>query len=168
MSIECLVKVVLVKCMPHVIFQPVSSLLLLSFQNLKSSVNIDRSVAIKVVSLATTSNAEAESVARSVLTEIQMAKRLAKTSGHIVHMYDFDFDRGKGLTYIVMELGQQDLEKALSKRPPLSSAERKAIWRQLVSIAITLHNRQIVNVFYRKFLGSYFLVIYRCILISNL
>jgi serine/threonine protein kinase len=77
-----------------------------------------------------------------------MAKRLAKTSRHIVHMYDFDFHQN-GLTFIVMKLGQQDLEKYLKDKTSLSSGEKHAIWRQLVSIAINLHNRQIVSVFPR-------------------
>jgi len=85
------------------------------------------------------------------LNEVEMAKRLAKTSRHIVHMYDFDFYQN-GLTFIIMELGQQDLEKYLSTKPPLSSAERQAIWRQLINIAITLHNRLIVSVFPRYFI----------------
>ncbi len=119
---------------------------------MKFSVHIDRSVAIKIVSLAARDNAEAEGIAQSVLSEIEMAKRLAKTSRHIIYMYDFDFDRVRGLTFIVMELGQEDLEKALSNRPPLSSAERKAIWRQLVNIAISLHNRQIVSICCRHFI----------------
>ena len=100
------------------------------------------------MSLATRDRATTELIIESVLTEIEMSKRLAKTSRHIINMYDFDFDRQNGITFIVMELGQQDLEKHLAARPPLSSAERKAIWRQLVDIAMTLHDRQIVNCFY--------------------
>jgi serine/threonine protein kinase len=103
------------------------------------------------VSLATLRREVAEELRHAFLNEIRMAKRLAATSKHIVHMYDFDFDHN-GWTYIVMELGQQDLEKALSNRPPLSSAERKAMWRQLVNIAITLHHHQIVSSFHRDFI----------------
>jgi hypothetical protein len=110
---------------------------------------------------------EANGLRKAFLNEILMTKRLAKTSRHIIHMYDFDFHQ-TGLTFIVMELGQQDLEKALINRPALLPVERKAIWRQLVNIAVTLYNRQIVNIFYFTLLAYYFLVIYRCILISNL
>lgn len=77
------------------------------------------------------------------LNEVAMSKRLAKTSRHIIEMFDFDF-HPNGLTFIVMELGQQDLEKALQAKP-LSSTERKVAWRQLVNIAMTLHNNQIVS-----------------------
>jgi serine/threonine protein kinase len=89
---------------------------------------------------------------KSILTEIEMAKRLEKRSRHIVHMYDFDFDRETGLAFIVMELGEQNLEKALSSRPPLSSIERKVLWRQLVDIANTLHNHHIVSIFHCDFI----------------
>jgi len=75
-----------------------------------------------------------------------MSKILAKTSRHIIHMYDYDFHQN-GLGFIVMELGQQDLAEALSSRPPLSPAERKAMWRQLVNIAMTLYNHGIVSGF---------------------
>ncbi len=112
---------------------------------------IDSPVAIKVVSLATMRREVAEELRYAFLNEIRMAKRLAATSKHIVHFYDFDFDPN-GWTYIVMELGQQDLEKALSSRPPLSSVERKAMWRQLVSIAITLDHHQIVSIVHHEFL----------------
>jgi serine/threonine protein kinase len=80
-----------------------------------------------------------------------MAKRLAQSSRHIVHMYDFDF-HPTGLTFIIMELGEQNLEKALSSRPPLSSIERKVLWRQLVDIANTLHNHHIVSIFHCDFI----------------
>jgi serine/threonine protein kinase len=106
--------------------------------------NVDSPVAIKVVSLATIHNAEAEGLSESILNEIRMAKLLSRLSKHVVHMYDFDFHRQTGLSFIIMELGEKDLEVALLQRPPLSSAERKAIWRQLVNIAITLYHRQIV------------------------
>jgi serine/threonine protein kinase len=124
---------------------------LFSLPNLKSSINIDRPVAIKVVSLATTDSAEAKGLREAFLNEVGMAKRLAKTSRHIVYMYDFDF-HATGLTFIVMELGQQDLEKYLKDKHSLSSGERHAIWRQLVSIAITLYNRQIVSIVYCRFI----------------
>lgn len=74
-----------------------------------------------------------------------MSKRLSKISRHIVNMLDFDFHQ-TGLTFIVMERGIEDLDKTLSRRP-LSSVERKSIWRQLVQIAITLAFRNIVPIF---------------------
>jgi serine/threonine protein kinase len=55
-----------------------------------------------------------------------MSKILAKTSKHIIHMYDYDFHQN-GLGFIVMELDQQDLAKALSSQPPLSPADRKEV-----------------------------------------
>ncbi len=107
-----------------------------------------------MVSLATLSSGEAEMLAESILTEIEMSKRLARASKHVVHMYDFDFHRQSGLAFLVMELGERDLEKILKERPRLSSAERKEIWRQLVSIALVLHNNKIV------ILNCYFIFVF--------
>lgn len=107
--------------------------------------NTGKAVAIKIVSLATIDPWSAEGLKEAFLNEVSMSKRLAKTSRHIIEMFDFDF-HPNGLTFIVMELGQQDLEKAL-KAKPLSSAERKVAWRQLVSIAMALHSHQIVGPF---------------------
>ena len=90
------------------------------------------------------SSGEAAVLAQSIINEIQMAKRLSRASKHVVHMYDFDFHRNTGLAFLVMELGEQDLEKLFKERGRLASAERKEIWRQLVSIAITLHSNNIV------------------------
>lgn len=104
-------------------------------------------VAIKVTSLATMDYAIAAANAESALNEIKMAKRLAKTSNHIIHMYDFDFHPNTGLSFIVMELGQQDFDQALQQRRSLSSTERKEIWRQLVDIAVTLYSKRIVQIF---------------------
>jgi serine/threonine protein kinase len=83
-----------------------------------------------------------------------MSKRLARASKHVVHMYDFDFHRQSGLAFLVMELGEQDLEKTLKERSRLSSTERKEMWRQLVNIALVLHNNKIVIelLFFHKFL----------------
>jgi serine/threonine protein kinase len=97
------------------------------------------------MSLATRNKALSAQNSEAVLNEIQMARRLAQTSDHIIHMYDFDFDRLTGLSYIVMELGREDLEKYLSQRVALLPAERKEIWRQLVDIAVTLEVHLIVS-----------------------
>ncbi|CAF3473112.1 unnamed protein product [Rotaria socialis] len=102
-------------------------------------------VAIKVVSLVTWSSADGEMLAESILTEIEMSKRLSRASNHVVRMFDFDFHRQSGLAFLVMELGQHDLEKRLKTQPRLSNAERKIIWRQLVSIAMVLHDNNIVH-----------------------
>jgi serine/threonine protein kinase len=99
---------------------------------------------VKIVSLATLSGGESEVLAESIITEIEMSKRLSRASKHVVRMYDFDFHRQTGLAFLVMELGEQDLEKTLKGQPRLSPAERKNIWRQLVDIAIILHNNHIV------------------------
>ena len=90
------------------------------------------------------SSGEAAVLAQSIINEIQMAKRLSRASKHVVHMYDFDFHRNTGLAFLVMELGEQDLAKLFKERGRLASAERKEIWRQLVSIAVTLHSNNIV------------------------
>ena len=90
------------------------------------------------------SSGEAAVLAQSIINEIQMAKRLSRASKHVVHMYDFDFHRNTGLAFLVMELGEQDLAKLFKERGRPASAERKEIWRQLVSIAITLHSNNIV------------------------
>ncbi|CAF4273888.1 unnamed protein product, partial [Rotaria socialis] len=105
----------------------------------------DKPVAIKVVSLVTWSSADGEMLAESILTEIEMSKRLSRASNHVVRMFDFDFHRQSGLAFLVMELGQHDLEKRLKTQPRLSNAERKIIWRQLVSIAMVLHDNNIVH-----------------------
>jgi serine/threonine protein kinase len=130
--------------------------------------NTGKPVAIKVVSLATIYDAQAKGVGVSLLNELRMARRLNKASKHIVRMYDFHVDRQNGLSFLVMELGQQDLEKYLAQRSALSSVERKAIWRQLVDIAITLYQRQIVISFCRNFIQNYFTACYRYISILNL
>ncbi|CAF1423575.1 unnamed protein product [Adineta steineri] len=105
----------------------------------------NKPVAIKIIPAATKHSTEAANVMHLFLNEIQMAKRLATTSNHIIHIYDFDFDQRTGLSFIIMELGQQDLEKYLSQRNALTPDERKSIWRQLVNIAITLYNHRIMH-----------------------
>jgi serine/threonine protein kinase len=112
---------------------------------LTSFVRSDRPVAIKVISLDPANRGAAQGLTSSILTEIRMAKRLAKTSPHIVHMFDFDFDPHSGRAFIVMELGQGDLEKTLKERSRLNTHERKAIWKQLVHIAVVLDQRGIVT-----------------------
>ncbi len=101
-------------------------------------------------------------LAESIITEIEMSKRLLRASRHVVHMYDFDFHRQSGLAFLVMELGEQDLEKALKDRPRVQSAERKEIWRQLVNMAVVLHNNKIVIELSYPFLSLYnFLCFFR-------
>ena len=73
-----------------------------------------------------------------------MARRLAQASNHIVKMYDFDFHEHTALSFLVMELGQQDLGQAFQDYAPFSSTERKDIWRQFIDIAMALYSRQIV------------------------
>jgi serine/threonine protein kinase len=90
------------------------------------------------------SSKEAEMLAESILTEIEMSKRLSRASNHVVYMYDFDFHRQTGLAFLVMELGEKDLEKALKERSRLTPPERKEIWRQLIDIALVLHRSKIV------------------------
>ncbi|UJR20565.1 hypothetical protein I4U23_023691 [Adineta vaga] len=101
-------------------------------------------VAIKVVSLATKDFSVAAANAKSVLKEFEMSRHLSQRSNHMIHMYAFDFHE-TGLSFLVMELGQQDLEKYLSQRAYLLPNERKSIWRQLVEIAVTLYQSQIVH-----------------------
>ena len=81
--------------------------------------------------------------ADAMLNEIAMSKRLQKSSNHIIRLYGFDFDETRGLGFMVMERGSQDFESYLQARRP-SPAERKNLWRQMVNIAVTLHNRNIV------------------------
>lgn len=83
-------------------------------------------------------------LAESIITEIEMSKRLSKASKNVVHMYDFDFHRQTGLAFLVMELGEKNLEELLKERARLPSADRKTVWRQLVDIAVVLHNNKIV------------------------
>ena len=84
-------------------------------------------------------------LAESIITEIEMSKRLSKASKHVVHMYDFDFHRQTGLAFLIMELGEKNLEELLKERSRLPSADRKTVWRQLVDIAVVLHNNNIVT-----------------------
>ncbi|CAM4760791.1 unnamed protein product [Rotaria magnacalcarata] len=105
----------------------------------------NKPVAIKVVSLATWSSSDGEMLAESILTEIEMSKRLSRASNDVVRMFDFDFHRQSGLAFLVMELGQHDLEKTLKTQHRLSNTERKIIWRQLASIAMVLHDNNIVH-----------------------
>jgi serine/threonine protein kinase len=99
------------------------------------------------VSLADADNATANMLSVAFKKEITMSRSLGTVSRNIVHMFDFDFDRRTGLTYMIMELGQQDLEHFLIQKSRLSPPERKAIWRQLVNIALALYNRNIVRIF---------------------
>lgn len=84
-------------------------------------------------------------MAESIITEIKMSKRLAKASNNVVHMYDFDFHRHSGLAFLVMELGERNLEKFLASQPRLTPQDRKTLWRQLVGISTVLHNNNIVG-----------------------
>lgn len=102
-------------------------------------------VAIKVASLVSMSSGQAEMLAASILNEIEMSKRLSQASKHVVRMFDFDFHRHSGLAFLVMELGEKDLEKALTERGRLSPTERKFIWKQLVDIAVILDRENIVH-----------------------
>ncbi|CAF3439316.1 unnamed protein product [Rotaria sp. Silwood1] len=108
-------------------------------------VSNNKPVAIKVVSLATLNSAETEVLIKSVLTEIEMSNRLSQASRHVVHMYDFDFDQQTGLAFLVMELGKHNLEEELKAQSHLSHDARKQIWRQLVKIALVLHENNIVH-----------------------
>ncbi|CAF3918519.1 unnamed protein product [Rotaria sp. Silwood2] len=102
-------------------------------------------VAIKVVTLAKLKSGETEALVESILTEISMMHRLLRASKHIVHLYDFDFHNQTGLAFLIMELGEHDLEAELKSQPRLSPETRKQIWRQLVKIALVLHENNIVH-----------------------
>lgn len=102
-------------------------------------------VAIKVASLVSLSSGQAEILAVSILNEIEMSKRLSQASKHVVRMFDFDFHRHSGLAFLVMELGEKDLEKALQDQGRLGRAERKHVWKQLVDIAVILNHENIVG-----------------------
>ncbi|CAF0796575.1 unnamed protein product [Adineta ricciae] len=104
----------------------------------------NKPVAIKVFSFVGHNNREVSMIAQSFMNEIRMTRHLVGQSNHIIYSHDFDF-HNTGLSFIVMELGQQDLEKYLSQRSTISSTERKVIWRQLVAIATVLHNSQIIH-----------------------
>lgn len=115
------------------------------------------------MSLAAKHWRDANLLGQSFLNEVEMSRRLSSKSKHIAHIYDFDFHRNDGWSYFVMDLAQHDLEKALRSRSLLSSTERKYIWRQLVNIAVTLHNHKIVSVIFflllRLYLIQFFLII---------
>ncbi|UJR20560.1 hypothetical protein I4U23_023687 [Adineta vaga] len=104
----------------------------------------NKPVAIKVLSLVARDSREISMIAQSFINEIRMTKRLTGKSNHIVDLYDFDFHQ-TGLSFLVMELGYQDLEKYLSQRSALLSTEKKGIWRQLVNIVVTLQNSHIMH-----------------------
>ncbi len=114
-------------------------------------------MAIKVISTATVHSTADQTLKMLFRKEVQMSSILARTSRHIVHMYDHDF-HSNGLAFIVMELGQQNLHEALADRLPLSSTDRKMMWRQLVSIAMTLYNHGIVSDFH----CHHFLIPFSC------
>jgi serine/threonine protein kinase len=111
----------------------------------RDSFRAENPVAIKVASLATLSTSEAEQVGMSILNEIEMSKRLSKASNHVVYMFDFDFHPQTGLAFLVMELGEKDLEHALQETGRLPSHQRRELWRQLVEIAVILHKNNIVT-----------------------
>lgn len=58
-------------------------------------------------------------------------------------MFDFDFHQN-GLAFIVMERGDQDLEKSLYHKPNLSIDQQRTLWKQIINILITLHRHSIV------------------------
>ena len=105
---------------------------------------LDKKFAIKIISLALRNPSQAMVLRDSIINEIAMAKRLSKANDHIVKMYGFDFHEKTGLGFIIMELGKEDLETALQRYGRLPPKERKFVWRQLVSIAMILHNHSIV------------------------
>jgi serine/threonine protein kinase len=102
-----------------------------------------------VISLAIRNQQEAQQLGDAMLNEIRMIKKLRKASNHIINLYDFDFHPNTGLAFMVMERGEQDLEKALQQHGHLSPPVRKQLWLQLVNIAFTLHNRGIVSIYLR-------------------
>ena len=110
-----------------------------------NSICLDRSCAVKVIRLDPKNRMASRNLMSSIIKEIQMSKRLARISPNVVYMFDFDFDPKTGRAFIVMELGQNDLEKTLSSRPPLAPTEVKNLWRQLANIALNLHNFGIVS-----------------------
>lgn len=112
-------------------------------QSIVSFNMVGKPAAVKVTSLVTMNRAEAAAYADGMLNEVRMAKRLQEGSRRIIHMFGFDFDDQRGLGFIAMERAMHDLEKELTVRPP-SERQRKIIWRQLVEIAMTLHNANIV------------------------
>ena len=122
-------------------------------------------MAVKVISLATFDMGEARALGDSMLNEIRLTKSLRKTSNHIINLFDFDFHPKSGLSFLVMERGERDLEQALEAYGRLSAAERRFVWRQLASIAYTLHNRDIVTSYRLAGETSHFAVLdlHRCI-----
>ncbi|CAF1543255.1 unnamed protein product [Adineta ricciae] len=108
-------------------------------QRQKDGVN----VAVKVVSLAESSSSSSYLV-ESFLNEVRQSTRLSSESKHVVKMFDFDF-HPSGLAFIVMERGDQDLEKTLINQPTLPVSQQKVLWRQILNILITLHKHSIVH-----------------------
>ncbi|UJR20563.1 hypothetical protein I4U23_023689 [Adineta vaga] len=106
---------------------------------------LEKLVAVKVVSLMANSPERSRRNSESVINEFEKSRELTKSTDHIVRMFDVDFDPQLGVAYLVMELGQQDLEKYLSQKSHLSPVIRKSLWRQLMDIAVTLHQAKIVH-----------------------
>ncbi|UJR20561.1 hypothetical protein I4U23_023688 [Adineta vaga] len=105
----------------------------------------NKPVAIKIITLATGTEEQAHRNSESVINEFQKTRELSNLTTRVVYMYAVDFDPQLGVAYLVMELGQQDLEKYLGGKSKLSSTERKLLWRQLVDIAVNLHTSKIVH-----------------------
>ncbi|UJR11790.1 hypothetical protein I4U23_015970 [Adineta vaga] len=100
-------------------------------------------VAIKVVSLAESSSSLPYLV-DSFLNEVRQSTKLSTESRHVVKMFDFDF-HPTGLAFIVMERGDQDLEKTLYNKTTISIDQQKILWKQIVNILITIHKHSIVH-----------------------
>jgi serine/threonine protein kinase len=79
----------------------------------------------------------------SFLNEVKQSKKLATQSKHVVKMFDFDFHKS-GLAFIVMERGNQDLEKALIKKSTLPISQQKFLWKQILNILVVLHKHSVV------------------------
>ena len=115
------------------------------FMNKNSLLYVGKPVAVKVAPLTMRDVWKSNENRKAFIREIDLGRRLSRTKNNVVHVYDFDFD-DNGNTYLVLELGRQDLGKTLTAKGALiSAAERKGMWRQLVGIAMTLYNEKIVS-----------------------
>lgn len=131
-----------------------------------------RHVAIKVVDISRAGAGPA--LSKSYLNEVEHLQRLRKKTHHVVHIYGFDFDMSTGrgklnivkitiyvlflsyLAYIVMELGGDNLAKAIerahgkahSSHEPgtfIDPVLRQYAWKQMVTIVRTLTENNIVH-----------------------
>eukprot|EP00929_Paragymnodinium_shiwhaense_P014198 TRINITY_DN122092_c0_g1_i1.p1 TRINITY_DN122092_c0_g1~~TRINITY_DN122092_c0_g1_i1.p1 ORF type:complete len:917 (-),score=247.82 TRINITY_DN122092_c0_g1_i1:129-2813(-) len=76
--------------------------------------------------------------------EVTLLQQLTD-SPSVVHVYDAEVSMERGVMYIVMEKGEQDLAKILQARTELHYGDVQALWRDMVQAVQVIHDKRIVH-----------------------